>query len=73
MKEKFVKVPKKADYINLELDSINNQWMISIDPKVTLIEKNKALRIARSLPVLGFRLPNGKLVGKSGGLTIIGE
>ena len=72
-KDKYIKAPKKAENISLELDSVNNTWIIIIDSKVPFIEKNKALRLARSLPVSGIRLPNGTLIGKGSRLTIIGE
>lgn len=73
VKDEFVKGSKKYDGIKLELDSLKRKWIITIGPKVSLIEKNKGLRLARSLTTSGLRITNGKLVGKGFNLTIIGE
>ncbi len=72
-KDKFVKVSKKSEGVNLEFNALRRKWIVTIGSKVSLVEKNKALRLVRALPTAGMKMKNGELVGKGFDLTIIGE
>jgi len=72
-KDKFIKVSKKSEGVNLEFNALKRKWIVTIGTKVSLVEKNKALRLVRALPTSGKKMKNGELIGKGFDLMIIGE
>ena len=52
----FVPTDKKPQGIILECNTKEKLWILTIEPTVTFLDKNKALRVARSLPTTGFKI-----------------
>ncbi|NVM53990.1 MAG: hypothetical protein HWN66_09850 [Candidatus Helarchaeota archaeon] len=73
VKNLFVNVSRKPDGIILELEPLKRRWILTIGSQISVVEKNKALRVARSIPGTGLRIPNGTIVGKGYELIVTGE
>ncbi|MFX1296028.1 MAG: hypothetical protein ACFFD2_14410 [Promethearchaeota archaeon] len=73
VKGKFVETTNRSNEINLELDEKAKKWILTINSSVDFLKKNKALRVARSIPKSGWKSPDRHFIGKGYDLEIIGE
>jgi phage shock protein A len=69
----FLPTDKKPQGIILEINVKDRLWILTIEPSVSFLDKNKALRVARSLPATGMKGPDGDKVGVGFELKIFGE
>lgn len=69
----FLPVDKKPQGIILECNVKDRLWLLTIESGVSFLDKNKALRVARSLPAMGMKSPDGEKVGVGFELKIVGE
>lgn len=68
----FIHADIKPEGIILECNIKEKLWILTIEPTTSFLDKNKALRIVRSLPATGFKIGNEK-VGVGFELKIYGE
>ena len=70
----FLPIDKKPQGIILECNIKDRLWILTIEPNVSFLDKNKALRVARSLPATGMKSSDGRdKVGVGFELKIFGE
>lgn len=72
--ETFLPAQGKSPDITLTLDEIAQKWTLTIAPGTPFLVKNKALRVARTLPNSGWRDPKtNQKIGQDFQIEIIGE
>ncbi|NVM52185.1 MAG: DUF4164 family protein [Candidatus Helarchaeota archaeon] len=70
----FLPTAGKSPDISLILDNDAEKWFLSVEPGISFLIKNTALRAARSLPVSGWKEPKtGRRIGKGYELVVKGE